>query len=160
MQYNNSGRRMPSKLIRLMDAARWLVCVGAVGAVGLATGCGATEETGSLGSESQLIACAETAAWAETESTTSGRQGNIQVTMRVSEWLVPEYGRGNTLEFPADDPSVNQGAPAWQRGSRVLVIIGDGSPPNAYPPDEGMRIEQAWRDAGAPTLSSDNCRGS
>ena len=117
-----------------------------------ATGCAQAQPEESLAAEG-VLGCAETAAWGQVTAVTPAAEG-LRVVLRAERWVVPDKG-AETVEFIADDPSRETGAPAWTTGDRGLLVLLPSSPPRLYSEDtsRGKEVEKAWRDDGARRMT-------
>ncbi len=130
----------------------------AVAAVLAAAGCGGSPSASgspSFATMAGVLGCADSVAWGRITAA-EPVTGRLAVTVEVDEWLVPSTG-GRTLTFPADDPAREVGAPEWEPGGRVLVVVPGHDPATAYDPAEGERAVEVWRDDGSPRPSSEQC---
>lgn len=101
-----------------------------------------------------VLGCAASAAWGSV-TTVTPQADRLRVVLTAERWVVPAQGDA-TVEFVADDPAAETGAPAWKPGDRGLLVLDQDSPPALYADDIGTELEKAWRDAGARRLT--DCR--
>ncbi len=134
-----------SRFRRLVEAALLAAVVGVS-----ATGCTQTQPEESLAADG-VLGCADSATWGRVTTVTPG-VNDLRVILHVDRWVVPDKG-ADTVEFVADNPSSQAGAPTWATGDRGLLVLNRSSPPSLFTEDAGKEIEKAWRDAGARCLT-------
>ncbi|MEV4637591.1 hypothetical protein AB0J80_09595 [Actinoplanes sp. NPDC049548] len=130
---------MTSPAARLLLAAAGIVVVAS-------SGCTETQSEDSLAAVA-VLGCADSAAWG-TVTTVTPEGSRLRVVMRTDRWVVPDTG-ATTVDFLADHPSAQVGAPDWKVGARGLVVLDGSAPPSLYADEPGKNLERVWRDAGA-----------